>query len=394
MSEKQLSEKQLSEKIEKYNYLLGSRIQWLEKMKDITNEERTKEQIKSDKKKIAVVYDVDGWAFHNIAKEIQKNLKNNYEIDIFPKDVFNYNIMRLMFLSKKYDLVHVLWRGLFSELDVDFAKQYIRSLGLSKEEFINKFVLTANITTSVYDHSFLNDETFWITESFLKYSKAYTVSSRKLLDIYNNLQIDKKPTIEITDGVDLEKFRPDNLERFSNISNRVINVGWVGNSKFADSENDDDLKGVRKIVLPAIEELIKEGYNIRRKFADRNEQYIPHNKMPEYYNSIDVYICASKEEGTPNPVLEAMACGIPVISTDVGIVSEAFGEKQKKYIIKSRTKEELKKKIIQFINEKEKWKELSDENLKQIQNWSWKIKCEQFREFFDNNLKGVRQDNG
>ena len=56
---------------------------------------------------------------------------------------------------------------------------------------------------------------------------------------------------------------------------------------------------------------------------------IAHEDMPEYYNGIDIYVCTSRTEGTPNTVLEAMACGVPVISTDVGIVPEVFGEKQK-----------------------------------------------------------------
>lgn len=375
-------EKKLADKIFEYNNVLGQRINWLEKALELIKIEK-KEEKSSDKKKIAIVYDTDGWAYHNIAKEIQKNLSDEYDIDIIPKSVFNHNVIRLMFLAKKYDLVHLLWRGIFSELENDFASNYIESLGLSKEEFVNKFVEPANITTSVYDHSFLNKEAFWITEAFLKYSKAYTVSSKKLKDIYDNLNIDKKPEMEITDGVDLEKFVPKNLERFSNIENRVINIGWVGNSKFEDSQKDDDLKGVRKIIIPAIEELKQEGYKIERKFADRNEGYIPHDKMPDYYNSIDLYVCASKEEGTPNPVLESMACGVPVISTDVGIVSEAFGEKQKEYIIEERTKEALKEKIVKLLENKEQFKILSDENLKQIKNWSWNIKCKQFREFFD-----------
>lgn len=384
-------EKKLADKIFEYNNVLGQRINWLEKALELIKIEK-KEEKSSDKKKIAIVYDTDGWAYHNIAKEIQKNLSDEYDIDIIPKSVFNHNVIRLMFLAKKYDLVHLLWRGIFSELENDFASNYIESLGLSKEEFVNKFVEPANITTSVYDHSFLNKEAFWITEAFLKYSKAYTVSSKKLKDIYDNLNIDKKPEMEITDGVDLEKFVPKNLERFSNIENRVINIGWVGNSKFEDSQKDDDLKGVRKIIIPAIEELKQEGYKIERKFADRNEGYIPHDKMPDYYNSIDLYVCASKEEGTPNPVLESMACGVPVISTDVGIVSEAFGEKQKEYIIEERTKEALKEKIVKLLENKEQFKTLSDENLKQIKNWSWNIKCKQFREFFKENMKNDKKE--
>lgn len=392
MENKEVEKVRLEYKIFEYNALLGERIGWLEKSLDLIRVKRKEEQT-TKRKKIAVVYDVDGWAFHNISKEIKKNLSKFYDIDIIPKSVFNHNVIRLMFLAKKYDLVHVLWRGMFSEIDGEFSKEYIKSLGLTKEEFIKKFVEKANITTSVYDHSFLNEEAFWITEAFLKYTKGYTVSSKKLKDIYDNLKIEKKPTMEITDGVNLSKFIPQNLDRFliNNIQNRVINIGWVGNSKFEDSENDNDLKGVRKIIIPVIEELKKEGYNVERKFADRNEGYIPHDKMPDYYNSIDLYVCASKEEGTPNPVLESMASGVPVISTNVGIVSEAFGEKQKDYIIE-RTKEDLKEKIIDLLNNKEKFEILSKENLDQIKNWSWEKKCEQFKEFFDESIKKFEEE--
>ena len=102
--------------------------------------------------------------------------------------------------------------------------------------------------------------------------------------------------------------------------------------------------------------------------------------MPDYYNSNDLYVCASKEEGTPNPVLESMASGVPVISTNVGIVSEAFGENKKDYIIE-RTKEDLKEKIIDLLNNKEKFEILSKENLDQIKNWSWEKSVNNLKSF-------------
>lgn len=389
-----MSEKKLEDRIEAYNFVLSQRITWMEEVrKRIQTKSFVEENHKKNKKKkIAIIYDVDGWAYHNIAKQIKENLSNYFEIDIFPKEVFSHNIVRMMFLAKKYDLIHLLWRGMFSELEGEVTKEYIKSLGIKYEDFMEQFVMFSNITTSVYDHSFLNEEAFWITEAFLKYSQAYTISSGKLMDIYRSRSdITKKPMMEITDGVDLEKFKPMNIERFSDISNRTIHIGWVGNSKFEDSENDDDLKGVRKIIIPAIEELQKEGYKIQKKFADRNEGYIPHDKMPEYYNSIDLYICASKEEGTPNPILEAMASGVPVISTDVGIVKEAFGEHQKKYLLKERTKNALKEKIVQLIENKEDWQKLSQENLQEIQKWSWKEKCNQFKEFFEDAIKNFEE---
>ena len=344
---------------------------------------------KDGKKKIAVVYDVDGWAYCNIANEIKKYLSNDFDIDIFPVSVFDDNVVKLILLADRYDLVHCLWRGLLSCLDYEYVRSYIYNMGLTFEEFMNKYYSKTNITTSVYDHKFLDEENFETTKSFARYAKNYTVSSTILRDIYNELDIDKKPMAVISDGVDITKFKPGNLERFEleNISNRKIKIGWVGNSEFTDSEGDSDLKGVRKIIKPVLQELIDEGYPIELKFADRKDGYIPHDKMPDYYNSIDVYICASKNEGTPNPVLESMASGVPIVSTNVGIVRDALGEKQKEFILKERTKEDLKAKLIELLEHKEKFKELSEENLKQREDWTWEKKCYQFRDFFNQNLK-------
>ena len=61
---------------------------------------------------------------------------------------------------------------------------------------------------------------------------------------------------------------------------------------------------------PVVEELQSEGYPIELKLCDSNEKMIPHHEMPDWYASIDLYICMSKIEGTPNPILECMACGL------------------------------------------------------------------------------------
>ena len=45
--------------------------------------------------------------------------------------------------------------------------------------------------------------------------------------------------------------------------------------------------------------------------------------------------------------------------------------------------------MIELIEHKEKFKELSLENLEQIKKWSWETKAKQYKEFFDNTINGV-----
>lgn len=329
-----------------------------------------------NKKKILLVVDNESWAFYNIASNFQKELKDVFDIDIIAMERLNGNIADLFMFAQDYDLIHFFWRGLLLDLNIDFTRSYIYNLGLSQEEFIEKFVKPRKITTAVYDHKLLDKDTI---NEFSKYIKGYYTSSTLLKKAYQELDINKYPSMVITDGIDTKLFKPKK-DRFKNIKNRTLSIGWVGNSKW---NGEYDHKGLNTIIKPAVEELIKEGYDIKLHLADSNVKLRAREEMPEYYNEIDLYVCCSISEGTPNPILESFACGIPVITTDVGIVRDLFGPKQIKYIMKERSKEELKKKIITFINNLDQVEELEKENLKQIKKWSWKYKAEDFKKFLE-----------
>ncbi len=51
-------------------------------------------------------------------------------------------------------------------------------------------------------------------------------------------------------------------------------------------------------------------------------EQVEHKKTPLYFNAADVVLLTSKWEGSPNVIKEAMACGCPIVSVDVGDVKE------------------------------------------------------------------------
>lgn len=55
-------------------------------------------------------------------------------------------------------------------------------------------------------------------------------------------------------------------------------------------------------------------------FAELTMVSVPHDKAPAFFNAADVLIVCSEYEGSPNAVKEALACGLPVVSVDVGDV--------------------------------------------------------------------------
>uniref|UniRef100_UPI000E507DF2 glycosyltransferase n=1 Tax=Clostridium sp. AM58-1XD TaxID=2292307 RepID=UPI000E507DF2 len=336
-------------------------------------------ETESGKTKIALIVDRPNWALEHIATEIEENLNHYYEFKILYETDF-YNLADILMLCEDCKIIHFLWRGILTSYWGEWVQSRIKDLGMTEPDFREQYLKNKIISTEIYDHLCLDDEESHITPALFQDKTSivtcYAVASRKIEKIYNQLpDLRLRPAAYLPDGVNLTLFQPINLERFDNIKGRVIRFGWVGNSRWI----INDLKGINTIIKPAIKKLQDEGYPVELVTSDREEVIIPHYKMPEFYSGIDCYICASLHEGTPNPVLESMACGVPVISTDVGLVPECFGEFQRDYILNVRSSEALVKKIQQLLCNPQDFKKLSKENLVQIKNWNWSIMCQNFK---------------
>jgi hypothetical protein len=116
----------------------------------------------------------------------------------------------------------------------------------------------------------------------------------------------------IPNGTDLELFRPG--EPNPNYE-RQFTVGFAGNIWGLGLQ----YKGY-KYYVQAVTRLFDQ---VKTKQCLHAHSQIPHNKMPEdFYHKIDCLVLPSVGEGCSNVIMEALACGVPVICTKVGFHGE------------------------------------------------------------------------
>ncbi|MDM1674039.1 glycosyl transferase family 1, partial [Escherichia coli] len=205
-----------------------------------------------------------------------------YDFTIIPTEIID-NISQVIMMTKNHDITHFFWRESLRLIYDECYINYNRAIGFDELSFKKQYLDGRIITSSVYDHLFLDEQAIKLRKTFYNdLITAYTVSSSKLYDIYSSIAEYPNPSVLAEDGVDLKLFYPLDLERFDNIESRTLRVGWAGNSKWAGEV--EDFKGYHSLLKPAVEQLQSEGLNIELVLADRQLGFIPHDEMVNYYS--------------------------------------------------------------------------------------------------------------
>lgn len=138
------------------------------------------------------------------------------------------------------------------------------------------------------------------------------VVARHLTDALGSVTVASRIRV-IPSGIDLDRFKPmDSLscKRKLGWSDRSFHVLFASN-------NNDPVK--RPWLAKAAVERITDA---SRPAEFHQVSGVSADDMPGWLNAGDALLLTSLHEGSPNIVKEALACGLPVVSVDVGDVAE------------------------------------------------------------------------
>ncbi len=185
-----------------------------------------------------------------------------------------------------------------------------------------------------------------------------------------------RPVQHTPNGVDTSFFRPGEAASVGN----ELRVGWAGSL----SNQGPEQRGFPNLIVPAVEGLP----GARLVTAIREERWRTLAEMSEFYQGIDVYLCASRSEGTPNPCLEAAACGVPLVTTRVGNMPEFVRDGVNGFFVEPSV-EDIRDRLALLAADPELRLSMGQAARETAEGWDWSRMAESYRAMYESVAPGL-----
>jgi glycosyltransferase involved in cell wall biosynthesis len=314
--------------------------------------------------RVLLVCDRPNWAYDAIARALVKHNRDaELELDVFH---LKGREDELRAAAAGYDGVFVLGWQLLAELNRRVRPRL-------------RFLDRRRTLTGIHSHHSFDGRMTQPDRSVppprklvrhLARFRGVNAVSRRLADLFRDAGLD---VVYTPNGVDTELFRPTS----------EIAAGGPLQVGFSGSRKHDWRKGVSEFIEPAA---AVPGVELRIAMPG-DELYVPLEEMPAFYNSVDVYVCASSSEGFSLSVLEAAATGRPVVSTRVGGCEELIEDGVNGFLV-DRDVEAIRDKLVLLRDDRALARAMGAAARRIVEErWSWELRSEAWLDFIRGHLE-------
>jgi glycosyltransferase involved in cell wall biosynthesis len=217
-----------------------------------------------------------------------------------------------------------------------------------------------------------------------------------------------RPVHAVPKGVDSQIFRPDgpsrratlgldgrrvvlSVGRFVPIKNMALLVEAAARLRQSDPATHLLLVGEGPEEQALRQQVARLGLADAVTFAG----YVAQEDLPPFYRAADVFALASEFDNSPNVVLEAMACGLPVVATDVGGVSQYVMPGRGGALVPSGDAGRMAWSLGGWLSDAARTREAGAFNRQQVlERFSWRASAQQllavYREVLDRRATAAR----
>lgn len=202
---------------------------------------------------------------------------------------------------------------------------------------------------------------------------AVTPSTWLTNEVINSRVMQNINAHTIPNGIDITTFRPQEkttTRKELGIPNDRLILGFIAN------DINDPRKGLDVLAeaLQNLKEIYKDrifllslGFGELIEVHSVDSRHLGMSDSPafvsKFYAALDVFICPSKQDNLPNTVLEALACGRPIIGSDIGGIPDMVQPGVTGWLTKSEDSKDLQANITKVFKlwEEDKLNSLSEE---------------------------------
>jgi len=288
--------------------------------------------------------DDQGLHIHNLEYKPGSNILSRIVKNIFLQLRISYQLARM---ARKIDLC------------IFFMAGYGLVLPMIAVRACRKKVILA-LTGSQVDDAKARNDPLWRELKFLV-ETGYSLSDRIIIyseNVAKELNLKKyrnKISIAHEHFLDFDKFQIQKP-----LSERDNVIGYIGRlseekgtlnlmeaiSQVAEKRDEVAfLIGGDGQLRPQVEEYATK-LNNKVKFVG----WIAHDELPEYLNKLKLLVLPSYTEGLPNIMLEAMACGTPVLATPVGAIPDVIKDGETGFIMENNSPECIAEDIVRALD--------------------------------------------